>query len=277
MTKDGWSIVYDKAIRDDGSLFWAERLNQSFLDEQRRVLGSYIFYNQYLNEIIPEGEQEFKKEWLKYYLKVPDNHYTFAFIDPAISLSDKADYTALTVVHVDEKNDWYLEVAKRARLTATQTVNLCFQVKEMFSPQIIGIEDVAYQRALLHFLDAEMRKRNQILPIQGVKRGYVKTHNTNARGIMTKEMRIRGLIPRFEWNRIYIKQGLDHFEDEYLKFPKATNDDILDSLSSIEEIAYPPQPIKEPKRAPHPTSPEYEKEYIKNLARRANGDLGNGY
>ena len=209
-----------------------------------------------------QGEQEFKREWLKYYASVPKNTHTFAFIDPAISLSEKADYTALTVVHVDEKNDWYLEVAKHARLTATQIVNLCFQVHQTFECQVIGIEDVAYQRALLHFLDAEMRKRNVVLPVKGIRRGPDKT----------KEMRIRKLIPRFEWNRIYIKQGLDDFENEYLKFPKASHDDILDSLSSIEEICYPPQPIKEPKRAPHPTSPEYEKQFIENLSKRASSD-----
>lgn len=258
--KDDWAIVYDKAIRDDGSLFFPQRLTAEFLDEQRKVLGSYIFYNQYLNEIIPDGEQEFKKEWIKYYSSLPKKRNTFAFIDPAISLSEKSDYTALTVVHVDDNNDWFVEIAKRARLTATQTVNLCFKVFEMFRPNVIGIEDVAYQKALLHFLDAEMRKRNQMIPIKGIRRGPDKT----------KEMRIRGLIPRFEWGRIFLKQGLDHLEDEYLKFPKAQHDDLLDSLSSIEEICYQPQKQKEKPRVPHPTSPEYEKEYIKNLTKRAN-------
>lgn len=260
--KDGWSIVYDKAIRDDGSLFFPARLTKEFLDEQRKVLGSYIFYNQYLNEIIPEGEQEFKREWLKYYSATPKTTNCFAFIDPAISLSEKADFTALTIIRVDENNDWYLEVAKQAKLTATQTVNLCFKVCELYPVNILGIEDVAYQKALLHFLDAEMRKRNRVLPIKGIRRGTDKT----------KEMRIRGLIPRFEWGRIFIKQGLDDFEDQYLKFPKAQHDDILDSLSSIEEIAYPPQIKKETPRDPHPSTAEYEKRVIQNLVRRANSD-----
>ena len=260
--KEDWAIVYDKAIRDDGSLFFPQRLSREFLDEQRKVLGSYIFYNQYLNEIIPEGEQEFKKEWLRYYTSTPKLTNCFAFIDPAISLSDKADFTALTIIRVDENNDWYLEVAKQAKLTATQTVNLCFKVCELYPVNILGIEDVAYQKALLHFLDAEMRKRNKILPIKGIRRGPDKT----------KEMRIRGLIPRFEWGRIYVKQGMNAFEDQYIKFPKAQHDDILDSLSSIEELAYPPQAIKEEPRVPHPTSPEYEKQYIENLVKRANAD-----
>lgn len=262
--KNDWSIVYDKAIRDDGSLFFPRRLNASFLNEQRRVLGSYIFYNQYLNEIIPEGEQDFKPEWLKPYDTPPKRKHTFAFIDPAISLSEKADYTALSVIHVCEDNNWYIEVAKRSRLTATQTVNLVFQVHSLFKPQAIGIETVAYQKALMHFLDAEMRHRNQMVPVIGINRGPDKT----------KEMRIRGLIPRFEWGRVFVKAGLTDFQDEYFKFPKCPHDDILDAISSIEEIAFPPAKIKESPRVPHPTSPEYESYYIRSLAQKAQYNEG---
>lgn len=261
--KSDWSIVYDKAIRKDGSLFFPERLNHSFLEEQRKVLGSYIFFNQYLNEIIPDGEQDFKKEWLKYYQVTPPRVNTFAFIDPAISMSEKADYTALVVVHVDEKNDWYVEVARRERLTATATVELFFTVAEIWNPRIIGVEIVAYQQALLHFLDAEMRRRNRILPVQGLTRGPDKT----------KEMRIRGLIPRFEWNRLFIKQGLTDFEDEYSKFPKTPHDDLLDALSSIEEITYKPHALRETYREPTPQSPNYERHVIQQYIQRANDAL----
>lgn len=257
--KGDWSIVYDKAIRDDGSLFFPKRLTKEFLDEQRRVLGSYIFFNQYLNEIIPSDAQEFKSEWLRYYETVPTFKNTFAFIDPAISLSDDADYTALVVVHVSEANDWYVEVAKRFKITATEIIELIFEVYNLYKPQSIGVETVAFQKALIHFLSDEMRKRNISLPVAGISRGPDRT----------KEMRIRSLIPRFEWNRVYLKSGLIDFEDEYCKFPKSQHDDLLDALASIEEIAHPPVKKKEPVRVPHPGSKEYESEFIRRLAKKA--------
>lgn len=262
--KGKFSIVYDKAIRPDGSLFFPQRLNQEFLDEQRRVLGSYIFFNQYLNEIIPYGEQDFKHEWLRYYVSLPKRYNTFAFIDPAISLSEKADYTALAVVHVDEQNDWYVEVAKRQRLTATQTVELIFQVNRLFKPKVLGVEAVAYQQALIHFVEDEMRKRDELVPIAAIRRGPDKT----------KETRIRGLIPRFEWNRIFVNQGMVDFENEYSKFPKSSHDDILDALSSIEELVMKPHEIKEQKRVPTPHEPEYESELIKKYVKKANRQGG---
>jgi len=230
-----WACCYEKAIRDDGSLLFPKKLSKDYLTRQRKAQGSYIFAHQYLNEIIPSEDQDFKKEWLRYYEQLPKRKYTFAFVDPAISLEDNADYTAFVVVDVDVNNHWYLKVAKRARITATQTVKLIFDLQKIFNPIVIGIEAVAYQMALMHFIKDEMRKRRINIPVHEIKRGPDKS----------KTMRIRSLVPRFEWGGISVKPGLHEFEDEYMKFPRGTYVDIMDALSSIEEIAYPPDKEQE--------------------------------
>jgi len=172
-TVDGelWCCVYEKAIRDDGSLLFPKKLSQEYLTRQRKAQGSYIFAHQYLNEIIPADDQDFKKEWLVQYEVLPKIKHTFAFVDPAISLEDIADYTAFVVVDVDVNNQWYLRVAKRVRITATQTIKLIFDLQNIFKCQRIGVEAVAYQMALMHFLDAEMRKRRITIPVEAIKRG----------------------------------------------------------------------------------------------------------
>jgi hypothetical protein len=58
-----WAICYKRAIQDDGSLLFPERLSQEFLDNARRTMGAYSFFNQYQNEILPDGQQVFKKEY----------------------------------------------------------------------------------------------------------------------------------------------------------------------------------------------------------------------
>ena len=199
----------------------------------------------------------FKKEWIKYYTELPKIKHTFAFFDPAISLEDHACYTALVVVDVDLNNDWFVKVARRLRITATETIALMFKVQEIYKCNIIGVETVAYQMALMHFLDAEMRRRKIVLPVHAVNPGTDKSKNT----------RIRALVPRFEWGHIYLKSGLYDLEDEYLKFPRGTFVDIMDALSSIEEIAYPPEKPKERISEPSPNSPHYEKWYIGKLLR----------
>lgn len=248
-----WAVAYDKAIRDDGSLLFPSKLSREYLARQRKTQGSYIFAHQYQNEIIPGDDQDFKKEWLTYYKELPRIKNTFAMIDPAISLDQAACYTSLVVVDVDVDNVWYLKTAKRMRITATKTIELIFKVHELYKTRMIGIESVAYQMALLHFLDSEMKKRKITIGVHPISRGPDKS----------KMMRIRSLVPRFEWQRLLVKPGLTDFEDEYSKFPRGTYVDILDALSSIEEIAYPPEPERKADRVPHPNEPGYESWFIK--------------
>lgn len=250
-----WAVVYDKAIRDNGELFFPERLTPDFLDEQRKTLGPYIFSNQYLNEIIPGEEQDFKASWKKYFETVPLNTNTFIFLDPAISQQDTADYTAYVVVKVDENGYWYVIDAKRQRINATDTIKLIFDLCEVYQPRAFGVEIVAYQQAILHFLDEEMRRRDKIIPVTGIRRGPDKS----------KEQRILSLVPRFEWGRIYLTQGLVDLEDEYAKFPRGSNDDLMDALASIEEIAFKPQAEETHGKPTSPTHPDYEKHYIASL------------
>jgi predicted phage terminase large subunit-like protein len=258
-----WDIVYRKAIEPDGSLLFPERLSHEFLAQARRTMGSYLFANQYQNEIIPDDEKRFKAHWLKYFKTIPFGTSCFAFIDPAIGQHKRHDYTGIVVVEADHIGDWYVRLAKRERLTPTEIIEKMFEIHQVFKPQTIGVEIVAYQEALLYFLDQEMRKRKIILPVKGVKRSQ-----------QSKETRILGLVPRFEWGRINLAQGMTDFEDEYSSFPRGSHDDILDALASLEEIITYPEK-KEP-TLEQPTSqsdPNYEKWYIQNLSKhRGRGD-----
>lgn len=258
-TKNGWSIVYDRAIRKDGSLFFPERHSIDILEQKRREMGSYKFSNQMLNEIIPDSEQEFKKAWIQYYDVVPDNVHTFAFIDPAISLESTADFTAVVIVSIDPENNWYVRKAKRFRITATETIELIFEIYDTFKPKRIGVETVAYQQSLMHFLQAEVKRTKTYIPIEGIKRGNDKS----------KQDRIRGLIPRFEWGSIFLNRGLVDLEDELSKFPRGANDDLIDALEGINTIAFDPQALTRRNNEPAPSDAEnYEKHYIQKVLGR---------
>lgn len=243
-----WSVVYEKAIRDDGSLLFPERLTKDFLEQQRRVMGSMFFANQYQNEIISDEDRKFRPEWLRRWTELPQEKYTFAFLDPAIGQKDHNDYTALAVIDVDVNGAWYLKVANRYRLTPTEIVEKVFQVQAEFNCQCIGVESVAYQEALLYMLDEEMKRRQKVIPVKGITR--TKT---------SKEARIYGLVPRFEWGRLFLPRGTEDLEDEYLSFPRGKHDDILDAIASLEEIVfYPSKKEKHFERPPNPSGPRYE-------------------
>lgn len=263
-----WAVVYEGAYKDDGTLFFPEKLSKEFLENTRKTMGVYIFTNQYLNQVIPDEDQDFKKSWLNAFHEIPPNVYTFAFIDPAISLNDGADYTATVVVHVDADKNWYVDLAYRQRITAPDTVRWIFKVHETFNPLVIGIEDVAYQKSLLHFLSEEMTRSNKIIPIKGVRRANVTTSG-DKRSNNSKPLRIRALVPRFEFKKIYLKPGLDDLILELTTFPRGSHDDLLDALASIEEIVVYPEKQKEIEDVRDPQDPRYERQFIRKLLAQA--------
>lgn len=259
-----WGVVYEKAIRPDGSLFFPERLSQKFLEEARRQMGSYLYSNQYLNIIVPDEERRFRKEWLRTTTQVPQLTYSFGFIDPAIGQKKSSDYTGVAVISVDVNGLWYLKEASRHRLTPSQIVNKAFELCEQYQLDCLGVESVAYQEALLYMISEEMNRRQKTIPIKDVKR--TKT---------SKETRILALVPRFEWSRIFCYPGLMDFEEELLAFPRGSHDDIIDALASLEELVY--YPVTEEKKLEQPHSqndPNYESWYRQQLVEQANGDQG---
>lgn len=261
-----WSVVYEKAIRDDGSLFFPERLTKEFLEETRRTMGSYLFANQYQNEVLPEGSQPLKKEWLRYYKTLPELKHTFGFIDPAISQDRNADFTGVVIVDVDVDKNWYLKYAHRFKITPTEIIDLIFRLHQQFQFNCIGIEDVAYQKALLYMMSEEMRRREKMIPVKGIHPGTQKT----------KETRIMSLVPRFEWGHILLTQGLHDFEMEYGQFPRGAHDDLLDPLSQLEQIIYYPQKASRKDEQPHPSDPNYERWYIANIHKKRQTEEGGG-
>lgn len=255
-----WSVTYEKAIRDDGSLFFPEKLSHSILEQKRRVMGSYLFANQYLNIIVPDEERKFRPEWFKTWMVIPENVHNFAFIDPAIGQKDHNDYTAITVVSVDHENNWYIRAANRYRLTPSQIVKKIFDIHQEFKPRCIGVEVVAYQEALLYLLDDEMKKRGKVLPVKGITRGK-----------QSKNARIQGLVPMFEWGRMFLSDNCQDLCEELLTFPRGSFDDLSDALSSLLEVVIPPQKESEELKEPHsPHSKNYERWVIQQMVKNQN-------
>lgn len=250
-----WDVVYKSAYNDDGSPFFPQKLSLERLEEIKRSQGIYIFTNQYLNKVIPTELQTFKKEWIKYYASIPKRANTFIAIDPALSEADTSDSTGVVVVKVDANNQRYVEYAKRHRVNPTELIDLVFKLHNQFQATAIGIEEIAYQKALLYFLDTEMRRRNVVLPVTGVKYPTQKS----------KQTRILSLVPYFEYSRIFLNQGLTDLEMELLEFPRGRHDDLIDALAQIDYLAHPPVDKEEFKKPHSQHHADYEKWYIHNL------------
>lgn len=254
-----WEMVYRGAILPDGDLFFPERLSKEFLDQARKHMGSRFWSNQYMNIVIDDEDKPFKREWLKYYDEIPVGCLSYSFVDPAISQSDSADFTAIVVVSVDWEKNWYIQHASKHKITPRQIMDLMFNTCVEFNCMKMGIEDVAFQKVLVYQAYEEMERRNVWIPLEGIK----------PRTDKTKHMKILGLQPRFERGNIYLNRGLVDFENEIIDYAgeRSKHDDIVDALASIEPlITYPAKESDEIKEVP-PNHPDYERWYRHNLTK----------
>ena len=106
-----------------------------------------------------------------------------------------------------------------------------FYWDKIYKPIQVGIETTAFQRTLQFFAYEEMKKRNHFIPLKELK--HVE---------MTKDERIRRLEPFYGSGTIFHNRDLKHLrdlEDQLRRYPKVANDDIIDALASVAEIAHP--------------------------------------
>lgn len=243
-----WDVVYEAAIRKDGSMLFPQRLTAEFLNQQKLTLGTRLFNQNYQNVVLGEEDRVFRREWFKYTTEVPAGSINFGFIDPAISQEPGADYTGQVVVSIDYEGNWYVRYARRERLNPTQLVDKMFALCNQFNLQVLGIETIAFAQAILYILDSESRKRGVVLPVKDISQREV-----------SKNTRISGLVPRIEWGRVYFCGKMPELEEELELFPLSSHDDLTDSLASINEIAYLPTKEKHEDKRPSPTNgSEYE-------------------
>lgn len=233
-----FEIMVKKAFEGDldgeCELLFPRKFTVKHLKRLRDQLGPYIFSSQYLNDCIPSESADFKKDWFRYYEHTdlrgsPLN--TFTMIDPAISLEKEADFTAIVTVSLDHRSNIYVRDIRRIKGKPSDVINEIFLVYEQWHPIYMGIEEVAFQKALQYSLHEEMVKRQRFLPLKEVK--------PQAR---TKDQRIRGLQPLYANAKVYHNKEVKnilHLEDELLRFPRGKHDDIIDSLSYGLDFWYP--------------------------------------
>ena len=218
-----------ETYREVSEALWPERFNIAALTEIKNTVGPYDWHALYQGSPVLTENQEFRNEWI-----VPigetelESKQTanFLTVDTAMSKASQADYCGFCDNSVDRENFWNLK-AWRARLSASELVDALFALHEKRHYTSIGIEKTAYLDGLKPFLDSEQRIRGRFLPIVELK------HNQTA-----KEIRIRGLIPRYAAGSIrHVIGHCKALEEEQMQFPNGLHDDVLDATAYQLQIA----------------------------------------
>lgn len=214
---------FDEQYRFRGDALWWQRYTLSALEEIKSALGPYDWSALYQGMPILTENQEFKPQWVR---KITErevslmNTNRYLTVDTALSKKAQADYTGFCDNRVNKENFWHL-TAWRMKINAEELVDNLFTLHEKNKYIRIGIEKTAYYEGLKPFLDSEQRKRNKFLPIVEVEHKQI-----------NKEIRIRGLIPRYSSGSIFhIDDTCKALEEEQSQFPVGIHDDVLDGTA----------------------------------------------
>lgn len=221
----------DEKYRKRGEALWPDRFPLSELEMKRDSSGPYEWSALYQQTPILTANQEFKQEWIRTIKREAVERLQtkkFLTIDTALSKKEGSDYFGFCENYVDNQNNWNL-AAYKMRLNADEFVDYLFTLQAKRKFDKVGIEETAYLVGLKPFIEAEMKRRNVFFQIVELKH----------KGLQ-KELRIRGLIPRFSNGQIYLIEGeCQDLTDQMFTFPRSINDDVIDAT------AYQPQIIED--------------------------------
>ncbi len=223
-------------------------LSREELAIKRRDMGPFIFGAQMLLNPTADETQGFKQEWLRYASVSQRGQNLVILVDAASAKKKTSDYTSAWCLGLGADKNVYVHDMVRDRLSLTERADLIMAWHRKWQPQAVGYEQYGMMADIEHIRDRQDREnyRFDIKPLGGA---------------MPKVDRIRRLIPWFERGRIFLMPKLTKtnyegrledltqafINDEYLAFPVAAHDDMLDALARFLDPDLPvawPRPIE---------------------------------
>ena len=247
-----WFTLWYSIIDDDGQPIWPERFPKSRIEEIKNEYASVGningFYQEYMNISQSPDEAPFKPDWIKMH------HYNYERIngqscltrqigdekkivpievyggvDPASSLSMRADFFVVTTIGIDNENNKYVIDIFRKRCPPNEQPDIIIDLFKKYKHKKMKIETVAYQEALRTAVKEKMLDNNIYIP--GLEKG-VKPRNR-------KSERLLSLVPMVAKGQFYFRPQDTEAQTEFLSYPKGKHDDIMDAIWTSLEGARP--------------------------------------
>lgn len=204
--------------RSAGGVLLPEREDTTTLDQTRRTMGEYNFQSQYQQRPLPQTGTIINKEWFRYYTP-GEEPATFDRIiqswDTANKVSQVSDYSVCTTWGIKGNRLYLLHVFRR-RMEFPELKRMMLELRELFKPSVIVIEDKASGTQLIQDL-----RHSGLYEVQPYSPGSGE-----------KEMRVRVQTPTIEGGFVYLPTEATWLADylsEFTAFPGGKHDDQVDS------------------------------------------------
>ena len=211
-------------LHDQGPALWPGYVDEEDLRRTWSEVGTPIFQTMYQGDPGGLAGEIIRREYFRYGLATEASTCYMA-VDPAISKSDKADETAIVVGNIEPIADgdthplttfrwvWH------GRPSFGEQAKVIVEAYDYYRPAEIGIEDVAYQSALVQHLQATY----PYLPI------------TPMHPDRDKVSRLYNLGAHYEFGRIQHEPHLRNtaFELQLIHVPTGKHDDMADAAEML--------------------------------------------
>lgn len=231
-TKDPrYTTIQFGAIDPDGDMLWPFYMSKAKLvalrDAYARRGQLYEFGLEYLSTIREEDKAKFKAAHVQRYRLYEPAEASDIFpviatcIDPAISKSVTACPCAISTVGLSARGAWQvLDYHQQVGMTPREQITEYFRQSRKWKSTRHGVEAVAYQAALSHFLREEMFRVKHYFEINEIYPGQDKK----------KYLRIEGILqPRIASETVTFNQRWPDLETQFLNWPHSGFDgpDVL--------------------------------------------------
>lgn len=207
---------------------------------KRADMGPYIFGAQMMQNPTADRTQGFKREWMRHYQSTPleagSGTNRYLLVDAANEKRKENDYTSMWVIGLAGDGNYYVLDMVRDRLNLTERADAVFRIHRRWKPRQVRYEQYGMMADVQHIKDRQNREnyRFEIIPVGGQS---------------PKNDRIKRLVPAFEQGKFYFPTTFhysdyekkprdlvhDFIEEEFVAFPVALHDDMLDALSRLME------------------------------------------
>lgn len=225
------SVKYRAHNDDMSKILWEQQWSKEALIAEKRSFLEQgladVYSREYLNYPIDESSAYFRRED---FIPLTQDDYEaerlqyYTGVDFAISQKERADYTVVATVAVNDVGDLLVVDVRRGRWDSQEIIEELFSVQRRYRPELVVVETGAIEKAIGPFLRKQMQERNVYLNLYPMT--PTKDKLSRARSLQAR-MRSGGI--RFKTDATWYSA----LEDEMARFPKDRHDDQVDALSWI--------------------------------------------